>query len=179
MTIKRYKLHHRMCNIGGTSQVSTTDFFVGDNCNIGEFCIIEDDVKIGDNVDIGHYVLLKKGTRIGDNCKIDSYVRSSGQNKIGNNCTIRYGATIAKDVIIKDNVFISPNVMTIYSDPTGKTLGKTIIQSGVFIGTSAVINSGILIDVDVTIGAMSYVNMNCDIETGIYVGQPAKYIGHN
>lgn len=144
---------------------------------IGSFCVIEEDVEVGSNVTIGNYVYLARGTRIGNNCNIDSYVRSSGQNKIGNNCTIRYGATIAKDVYIGDDVFISPNVMTIYSDPEGKHDWFTKIEDNVFIGTAAVINSGVLITKNSVIGAMTYVNMDCKKENGIYVGQPAKLIG--
>lgn len=144
---------------------------------IGSFCVIEEGVEVGENVRIGNYVYLAKGTKIGDNCFIDSYVRSSGKNQIGNNCTIRYGATIAKDVFIEDDVFISPNVMTIYSDPYGKHDWYTSIKKGAFIGTAAVINAGLLIAENVVVGAMSYVNMDCKKENGIYVGQPAKYIG--
>ena len=152
-------------------------FKFGVNFTIGKFCVIEDDVIVGDNVDIGHYVLLKKGTRIGNDTSIDSYVRSSGQNRIGKNCTIRYGATIAKDVFICDGTFISPNVMTIYSDPSGHHGIPTYIGENVFIGTAAVINSGITINNNIVIGAMSYVNMDCKKMDGIYVGQPAKLIG--
>jgi len=152
-------------------------FKFGKDFTIGKFCVIEDDVIVGNNVDIGHYVLLKKGTRIGNDTSIDSYVRSSGQNSIGNNCTIRYGATIAKDVYIEDYVFISPNVMTIYTDPFGNHDRSTFIGRGAFIGTSAVINSGITIAKKTIIGAMSYVNMDCKKIGGTYVGQPAKLIG--
>jgi len=149
----------------------------GMNCSFGKFCIIEEDVIIGNNVTIENYVLLKKGTRIGNDCFIDSYVRSSGENKIGNKCTIRYGATIAKDVFIADGVFISPNVMTIYSDPNGNHGISTYIGNNVFIGTAAVIRNSITITDDVVIGAMSYVNMDCKKHGGLYVGQPAKLIG--
>ncbi len=152
-------------------------FKFGENFKIGKFCVIEDDVIVGDNVNIGHYVLLKKGTRIGNNCFIDSYVRSSGDNKIGDHCTIRYGATIAKNVIIDDNVFISPNVMTIYSDPNGLHGKPTYIKTNAFIGTAAVLKNSITINSGVVIGAMSYVNMDCKEANGIYVGQPAKIIG--
>ena len=152
-------------------------FKFGENFKIGKFCVIEQDVIVGNNVKIENYILLKSGTRIGNNCFIDSYVRSSGENKIGNNCTIRYSATIAKDVIIDDNVFISPNVMTIYSNPDGGHGTPTYISKGAFIGTAAVLKNSITISDGVVIGAMSYVNMDCKKENGIYVGQPAKYIG--
>ena len=151
----------------------------GISFEIGNFCIIEEDVVVGDNVKIENYVLLKSGTVIGDNTFIDSYVRSSGDNLIGNDCTIRYGATIAKEVEIHNEVFISPNVMTIYSDPKGtsnKTISMhTVIHNGVYIGTSAIIGKCVEIYSDITVGAMSYVKESLFI-SGTYVGVPAKLL---
>jgi acetyltransferase-like isoleucine patch superfamily enzyme len=118
-------------------------------------------------------VLLKKDTKIGKNVFIDSYVRSSGENEIGNDVTIRYGATIAKEVIIKDRVFISPNVMTIFSTHEGKFIKETLIDSMAFIGTAAVIGPGVKIGKKVVIGSMAYVSKDC-LEPGTYIGVPAK-----
>lgn len=148
----------------------------GKNTKVGHFCIIEENVIIGDNVDIQNYVLLKEGTIIGNNCYIDSYVRSSGQNKIGNSVTIRFGATIARNVEIEDNVFISPNVMTIFSEYDGQKSKKTLIKENAFIGTSAVIGQNVIIEKGVVIGAMSYVTGNCLSENGIYIGNPIKFL---
>lgn len=146
------------------------------NSKIGYFCVIENDVIVGDNVEIGNYVLLKGGTVIGDNCFIDSYVRSSGHNRIGNNVTIRFGATIARQVVIEDNVFISPNVMTIYSGPGDYARGNSIlIKKGVYIGTAAVIGTNVIIGENVIIGANSFVNKDC-LERGTYVGNPVRRI---
>lgn len=148
----------------------------GENFKIGQFCIIEEDVYVGDNVTIDNYVLLKKGTRIGNDCFIDSYVKSSGQNVIGKNCTIRYNATIAKDVHIGDDVFISPNVMTVYSDPDGNHQDPIIIGNNVFLGTGCTIDSGVTIVNDVIVAAMAYVNKNCLERKAIYGGIPAEII---
>jgi len=150
-------------------------FKYGKGCTIGNFCVIEEDCIIGDNVKIGNYVLLKKGTVIGNNCYIDSYVRSSGDNKIGNNVTIRFGATIARKVFLEDDVFISPNVMTVYSKHDGEQSSKTLIKKGAFIGTAAVIGPNVTIEEGVVIGAQSYVSKNCETNNGIYTGVPAKF----
>ncbi len=148
----------------------------GKDTTIGNFCIIQKNVIIGDNVTIENYVLLKEGTIIGDNCYIDSYARSSGDNKIGNNCTIRFGATIARKVILEDNVFISPNVMTIYSKHNGDKSSQTLIKKRAFIGTAAVIGPNVTIEKGVVIGAQTYVSGNCMKENGIYTGVPAKFL---
>ena len=146
---------------------------IGNNVKIGHYCIIDAGVVIGDNVVIENYVLLKENTKIGNNTFVDSYVRSSGNNTIGNNVTLRYGATIARAVEIRDRVFVSPNVMTIYVTHEGKQVMGTLIDKNAFIGTAAVIGPGITIGENVVIGAMAYVSKDC-IEKGIYVGVPAK-----
>jgi UDP-2-acetamido-3-amino-2,3-dideoxy-glucuronate N-acetyltransferase len=158
-----------------TTNVVHESFKYGENCKIGNFCVIEEDVIIGDNVDIQNYVLLKKGTRIGDNCYIDSYFRSSGDNEIGNNVTLRFGSTIARKVYVKDNVFISPNVMTVYSLPDGSKSAATVIGEGAFIGTAAVLAPNIEIVPGVIVGANTFVNKSI-LEKAIYVGNPAKKI---
>jgi len=148
------------------------DFRHGMNFKCGSFVKIEKDVVVGDDVTIENYVLLKSGTRIGNNVFLDSYVRSSGDNKIGNNVTLRFGCTIAKEVTVEDNVFISPNVMTIYSLHTGEKITGTVIGNGSHLGTAAVIGPGIKIVSNSVIGAQAYVSKNIT-ESGIYVGIPA------
>ncbi len=147
----------------------------GINFKIGNFCIIEEDVIVGDNVEMQNYVLLKKGTRIGSNCYIDSYVRSSGDNNIGSFVTLRFGATIARKVTIEDHVFISPNVMTVFSLPDGTKSNGTLIKEGVFVGTAAVIGANITIGKNTIIGTNSYVGKDCE-DGSIYAGTPAKFI---
>ena len=145
----------------------------GANFKVGNFCIIDEGVVVGDNVTIENFVLLKKGTRIGNNVFIDSYVRSSGNNSIEDNATLRYGVTMAKEVIVRKNAFISPNVMTIYSTHKGQPVPGTVIGERAHIGTAAVIGPGVKIGPDVVIGALAFVSKDC-LEPGIYVGVPAK-----
>lgn len=147
----------------------------GKNFKIGDFCIIHEDVEVGDNVTIENYVLLKKGTKIGSNVFVDSYVRSSGSNKIGNNVTLRFGSTIAREVTIEDNVFISPNVMTIYSTHAHNKVPGTFVGDSAFIGTAVVLGPGVKIEKGVVVGSMAYVDKDLS-EKGIYVGIPAKLI---
>jgi UDP-2-acetamido-3-amino-2,3-dideoxy-glucuronate N-acetyltransferase len=147
----------------------------GKNFKIGNFCIIEEDVSVGDNVDIQNYVLLKKGTQIGSNCYVDSYFRSSGDNVIGDNVTLRFGSTVARKVFVRNGVFISPNVMTVYSLPDGSKSAATVIGENCFIGTAAVLAPNITIKSESIIGANSFVNKSI-IERGVYAGNPARKI---
>jgi len=145
----------------------------GKNFKIGKYVIIQEDCEVGDDVRIENFVLLKTGTKMGNNIYVDSYVRSSGINRIGNNVTIRFGSTIAREVTVEDDVFISPNVMTIYSTHKGERKGGTVIGRGAFIGTNAVLGPGVRIGPGVVIGAMAFVTKDC-LEPGIYVGIPAR-----
>ncbi len=158
-----------------TNNVIHPSFKHGANFKIGHFCVIEEDCAVGDDVNIQNYVLLKKGTRIGNKAYVDSYVRSSGDNYVGDNVTLRFGATVARKVWVGNGVFISPNVMTIYSKYTGEKSKGTLIDNGSFIGTAAVIGPNVRIGENVVIGSMAYVHKDC-LEEGTYVGIPAKKI---
>ena len=155
------------------SNLIADDFKHGKNLKIGSFCIIQEGCEVGDNVIIENFVLLKKGTIIGDNVFVDSYVKSSGSNRIGSNVTLRFNATIAREVIVEDDVFISPNVMTIFSTHRGEKKGGTVIGKGSFIGTNAVIGPNVTIGEGTVIGALAYVGKDCE-PNSVYVGIPAK-----
>lgn len=159
----------------GTGCVVADDFQYGENFSMGNYCIIQEGCQVGDNVRLEHFVLLKKGTVIGDNVYVDSYVKSSGNNVIGSNVTLRFNCTIAREVTVEDDVFISPNVMTIYSDHKGQKHPGTVIGKGCHIGTNAVLGASVRIAPGSVVGAMAYVHQDIS-EPGIYVGIPARKI---
>ena len=157
------------------TNVIADDFEHGEGLTIGHHCIIQEGCVVGKNVTIENFVLLKKGTIIGDNVFVDSYVKSSGSNRIGSNVTLRFNATIAREVTVEDDVFISPNVMTIFSTHEGEKRGGTVIGQGAFIGTNAVLAPNVQVGKNCVIGAMSYVTKNCEADA-IYVGVPARRV---
>lgn len=144
------------------------DFVKGENVSIGKFVTIEQNVRVGNNVVIGDYVRLGKETVIWDGTFIDSYAKTSGECYIGKYCVLRYNVTIARGVSIGDNVFIAPNVMTIYEE--GRL---TVIEDEVRIYTSAVIDAGVVISKGSIIAAMSFVNKSC-YPAGTYGGVPVR-----
>lgn len=143
---------------------------------IGNNNVILEGTYIGENTCIEHHTLLKENTIIGQNCYVDSYVRSSGDNKICNNVTLRFGCTIARCVLVENDTFISPNVMTVYSKHSGEKSNQTIIKKGAFIGTAAVIGPNVTIEEKVVLGAQAYASRDCDIIGAIYIGVPARYL---
>lgn len=157
------------------TNIIAEDFQHGKNFKIGHHCIIQEGCIVGDNVTIEHFVLLKKGTIIGDNVYVDSYVKSSGDNQIGSNVTLRFNATIAREVTVEDDVFVSPNVMTIFSTHKGEKKGGTVMGKGSFIGTNAVIGPNVKIGERAVVGSMAYVSSDC-VANGIYTGIPAEFV---
>jgi len=151
------------------------DFKYGKNFKCGPFVVIDEECEVGDDVTIGPFCHFKAKTKIGSRVKIDSYVKSSGQNQIGNDVTLRYNSTIAREVIVEDFCYISPNVMTNYQRADGGHTGGTVIGSGSFIGTGTVIHHGVKIAPGTIIGAMSFVNKDIT-EPGTYIGVPCKKI---
>jgi acetyltransferase-like isoleucine patch superfamily enzyme len=150
-------------------------FKTGKNFECGPYVVIDEGCEFGDNVTIGPFCHFKANTIVGSNVKIDSYVKSSGQNKIGNNVTLRYNATIAREVVVEDGCYISPNVMTNYQTADGGKQGGTVIGEGTFVGTGTVIHHGVRIAPGCKIGAMSFVNKDIT-EAGTYIGIPARKI---
>ena len=154
------------------------DFKRGFNLTIGYFNRVEENVSVGENVTIKNYVELRNGTRIGNNCYIDSRVSTSGGDncRIGNKVTLRYAAIIARNVIIEDDVFISPQVGFINIPFKGtKTDKPTRIGKGALIGFNVTIREGITIAPGVIVGAKANVTRDL-LKTGTYVGNPARLL---
>lgn len=147
---------------------------IGKNVTIGKFCIIEDNVTIGDNTIIKNYVELRSGTVIGTNCYIDSRVSSSGDCVVKNNVTIRYDSILARGLVIEDNVYISPKLMTNNLNTEKQQIGGAHICKNVFIGTNCILHHGITIGKNSVIGALSFANKDIP-ENEIWFGNPAVF----
>lgn len=154
------------------------DFKHGENLSMGHFNLIEKNVRVGDNVTIKNYVELRAGTVFGNGCYIDSRVSTSGGDncRIGNNVTLRYASIIARNVVIEDDVFISPQVGFINIPFTDKKDQKpTIIKKGVKIGFNVTIKEGVTIEEGLIIGAKANVTKDL-LKPGVYVGNPARLL---
>jgi UDP-N-acetylglucosamine acyltransferase len=146
----------------------------GKNFKIGNFCIIHENVVVGDDVTIMNYVELRPGTVIGNNCYLDSMVCLTGDATLGNNVVMRHKSGLGRNVIVEDDVFISPSVTVLAQDEKQVLQEETIIGKGAFLGCNVVVQAGVKIGPGVVIGISSLVNKDCP--EGVYVGIPAKKI---
>lgn len=158
-----------------------SSFIHGENFKCGENVIIEEDVIVGDDVKLGHNVTLKSGTRIMNDVKLADYVKTTGVCIIGNGVDARTGACISRSVIINDNAFIGPGIMT---NHTKNVMHKrnlkevrliTKIGYGAVIGSMSSLVAGLTIGDNVVIAAGSNVYKDI-LEPGIYGGNPVRKI---
>jgi len=136
---------------------------------------IEDDVEIGENVNIGPYCIIRKGAKIGDDCSFSAYceIRENviiGNNtKFGSRCTISANAVIGSNTTIKYGFVLTdtPDL----KDGNNKEVGS--IGDGVLIGANVTLMPGFSIGNNAIIGACSQVRANVG-EGEVWFGSPAK-----
>jgi len=156
-------------------------FIHGANFKCGENVIIEEDVIVGDDIKLGHNVTLKSGTRIMNDVGLNDYVKTTGICIIGNGVDARTGACISRSVIINDNAFIGPGIMTNHTKNVMHRRNLEEVQLITKIGYGAVIGSmsslaaGLTIGDNVVIAAGANVYKDI-LEAGIYGGSPIKKI---
>lgn len=104
--------------------------FVWRNVEIGEHCFIFEDNTIQPFVKIGDNNILWSGNHIGhhtvirNNCFIASHVVVSGFCDIGDNCFLGVNATLANNVTMGRDNWVTPNAVIMKDTPDG-TLFKT------------------------------------------------------
>ena len=131
----------------------------GKNCKIIEPVNIYG-ATLGNNVFIGPFVEIQKNVFVDDNTRIQSHSFLCEKVKIGKNCFIGHGTMFINDDFKNDKV--------------NKVFKQTNISNNVLIGSNSTILP-VKICSKVIIGAGSVVTKNI-IKSGVYAGNPAKFI---
>jgi len=108
--------------------------------------VIEDNVWLGSNSTIERAMIAE--THISSNVKIDDLVHVGGAVHIGRRCMITAGSVIAYNVIMGDDVTVSP---------------QSVIRENLKIGARVMIGQGTVVITDLT-------------SPGVYVGNPARFL---
>lgn len=125
---KGYALTNYVCS----KSVVWPHLNIGENCIIFENMTIQPFVKIGNNVTlwsgnhIGHHAV------IGDNCFLTSHVVVSGGVQIGNNCFLGVNATLRDHVKIAPYCVIGANTLILHdTEAKGVYIGNPAVKSSV------------------------------------------------
>src|SRR4051812_48228569 len=78
----------------------------------GASCTIQPDVSIGEGTRLGNFVFIRSQTTIGVGCTIGSFVDVEGDVVIGDHVSLQSGCYITRGVVVEDEVFCGPRVIT-------------------------------------------------------------------
>jgi UDP-2-acetamido-3-amino-2,3-dideoxy-glucuronate N-acetyltransferase len=149
----------------------------------GQFSVIFPDVTIGDGTRIGNFVMIRSDTLIGEHCTIGSYVDIEGEVVIGHHVSLQSGCYITRGVVIEDEVFCGPRVITMNDKRIShRRPGLEFVREGPRIERAARVGGGSVLLPGVTIGANAFVGAGSvvtkDVPAGaIVVGNPARIVG--
>lgn len=141
--------------------IKNVDF--GDNVTIVQPCNLYG-CKIGNNCFIGPFVEIQNDVAIGDNTKVQSHSFICSLVTIGEQCFIGHGVMFINDPFLKNGP----------AQGDKEFWRETVIGDNVSIGSNATILS-VKIASGTVIGAGAVVTKDID-KKGVYAGNPAKLI---
>jgi acetyltransferase-like isoleucine patch superfamily enzyme len=150
---------------------------------LGQFTVIFEDVSIGEGTRVGNFVMIRSETSIGERCTIGSYVDIEGDVSIGHDVSLQSGCYITRGVVIEDDVFCGPRVITMNDKRIShRRPGMTFVREGPRIERGARVGGGSVLLPGVTIGANAFVGAGSVVTKdvparAIVVGNPARVVG--
>ena len=149
----------------------------------GYSSLVADDAEIGPGTRIGNFVFIRDRVIIGAGCSIGSYVDIEGDVRIGKLVSLQSGCYLTRGVIIEDEVFCGPRVVTLndkrmcYRRPALKFQREAPrILRAARIGGGSVLLPGITVGENSMVGAGSVVTQDVP-DRMIVAGNPARPIG--
>jgi UDP-2-acetamido-3-amino-2,3-dideoxy-glucuronate N-acetyltransferase len=146
-------------------------------------CIISEDAIIGENTRIGNFVFVRDHTVIGKGCLVGSYVDIEGDVRIGDFVSLQSGCYLTRGVIIENEVFCGPRLVTLndkyisYHRPslTFQRRAPRLLRAA-RIGGGSILCPGVTIGENALVGAGSVVTRDVP-DRCIAMGNPARIMG--
>ncbi|MFQ6095660.1 MAG: acyltransferase, partial [Candidatus Bathyarchaeia archaeon] len=131
---------------------------IGEACTIRSGSVIYELAVLEDGVETGHNVLIRERSSVGKGSLVGSSTMLDGKVTIGRNVSIQSNVYLPRLTVIKDGVFIAPNVC-FTNDPYPKSsrLAETIVEENAIISANSTILPGLRIGERAVVGAGSVV----------------------
>jgi len=149
---------------------------IGQNVNIGEYCVIRGNVKIGNNVIIHPHVIINDGVEIGDNVEIFSGALIGKEPKAPD--IISRKLNFHKEIHIGESCSIGPFSIIYYDVEIGNNclIGDAVairenckIGSRCIIGLHVSINYNVIVGDDTNIMTKSHITGNTTIGKKVFI----------
>lgn len=136
---------------------------------------VQENVIIGNGTRIGSFSLIHQGATIGCSVTIGSHCNICDCT-IGDRVSVQTACHITRGVVIEDDVFVGPGVITLNDKLRGDSMAYPRICKGAKVGGGSVILPGVTIGENAVVGAGSVVSR--DVPPGATViGNPARQAG--
>lgn len=149
----------------------------------GHSSLVANDAEIGSGTRIGNFVFIRDRVIIGAGCSIGSYVDIEGDVRIGDLVSLQSGCYLTRGVIIEDEVFCGPRVVTL--NDKRMCYRRTSLEfqreaprilRAARIGGGSVLLPGITVGENSMVGAGSVVTQDVP-DRMIVMGNPARPVG--
>jgi acetyltransferase-like isoleucine patch superfamily enzyme len=154
---------------------------VGDGCSIGSHTVLMSGTIIGDRTIIGDNAGVRERCRIGEDVVVGRSVTIENDTTVGDRTKIQSGAYITAYVVIEEDCFIAPMVVTTNDNFMGRTeerfrhMKGATIRRGARVGGGAHILPGVEVGEEAFVATGSVVTRDVPPRT-VVMGVPAKAV---